>query len=57
VAVLFGGPYTAAFWTMVVAVGLLMPLFAELFERPQHDYTKLLLAAVPVPGRRRALSA
>jgi peptide/nickel transport system ATP-binding protein len=30
---------------------------AELFERPQHDYTKLLLAAVPVPGRRRALSA
>jgi peptide/nickel transport system ATP-binding protein len=28
----------------------------ELFQRPQHDYTKLLLAAVPVPGRRRSLS-
>jgi len=32
-AVLFGGPYTAAFWAMVVAVGLLVPLFAELLER------------------------
>ena len=30
---------------------------AELFAHPQHDYTKLLLAAVPVPGRKRALSA
>jgi ABC-type oligopeptide transport system ATPase subunit len=25
-----------------------------LFARPQHDYTKVLLAAVPVPGERRA---
>jgi len=32
VAVLFGGAYTAAFWAMVVAVGLLMPLVAELLE-------------------------
>ena len=30
---------------------------ADLFQRPQHDYTRLLLSAVPVPGRRRALSA
>jgi peptide/nickel transport system ATP-binding protein len=30
---------------------------ADLFQRPQHDYTKLLLSAVPVPGRRRALTA
>jgi ABC-type oligopeptide transport system ATPase subunit len=29
----------------------------ELFQQPRHDYTKLLLAAVPVPGRRRTLSA
>ncbi len=42
---LVGGPYTAAFWTMVVAVGLLVPLFAELFER-RHGM---------VPGRFAAL--
>jgi ABC-type oligopeptide transport system ATPase subunit len=29
---------------------------AELFRHPQHDYTKLLLSAVPVPGRKRGLS-
>jgi peptide/nickel transport system ATP-binding protein len=30
---------------------------AELFQRPQHDYTKRLLAAVPVPGRKRGVRA
>ena len=25
----------------------------DLFNRPQHDYTKLLLSSVPVPGKRR----
>jgi protein NrfD len=44
-AALMGGPYTAAFWTMVVAVGLLAPLFAELLER-RHGL---------VPGRFAAL--
>jgi formate-dependent nitrite reductase membrane component NrfD len=29
---IFGGPYTAAFWTLVVALGLLAPLFGEWFE-------------------------
>jgi len=31
-AVIFGGPYTAAFWTLVVALGLLAPLVGEWFE-------------------------
>jgi len=31
-AVLFGGPYTAAFWTLVVALGLLAPLVGEWLE-------------------------
>ena len=31
-AVLFGGPYTAAFWTLVVALGLLAPLAGEWLE-------------------------
>jgi len=32
VAMLFGGPYTTAFWTLVVALGLLAPLFGEWME-------------------------
>jgi formate-dependent nitrite reductase membrane component NrfD len=31
-AVFFGGPYTAAFWTLVVALGLLAPLAGEWIE-------------------------
>jgi len=31
-AVIFGGPYTAAFWTLVVALGLLAPLAGEWLE-------------------------
>ena len=31
-AAIFGGPYTAAFWTLVVALGLLAPLFGEWLE-------------------------
>ncbi|WP_119458905.1 ABC transporter ATP-binding protein [Rhodospirillaceae bacterium SYSU D60014] len=27
---------------------------ADIFRRPAHDYTKLLLASVPVPGRRHS---
>lgn len=30
--VLFGGPYTAAFWTLVVALGLVAPLVGEWLE-------------------------
>jgi protein NrfD len=32
VAMIFGGPYTAAFWTLVVAMGLLAPLLGEWLE-------------------------
>ena len=32
VAMIFGGPYTAAFWTLVVALGLLAPLLGEALE-------------------------
>jgi protein NrfD len=31
-ASIFGGPYTAAFWTLVVALGLLAPLLGEWLE-------------------------
>jgi len=31
-ATILGGPYTAAFWTMVVALGLLAPLLGEWLE-------------------------
>ena len=42
---LLGGRYTAAFWTMVVVVGLLVPLFGEWLEH-RHGV---------VPGRAAAL--
>jgi peptide/nickel transport system ATP-binding protein len=29
----------------------------DLFRAPQHDYTKLLLSSVPVPGEKRAVTA
>lgn len=32
VAQFFGGPYTAAFWTLVIALGLVTPLIAEVIE-------------------------
>lgn len=42
---IFGGPYTAAFWSLVVALGLLVPLGAEFIER-RHG---------AVPGRSAAI--
>ncbi len=42
---LFGGPYTAAFWTLVVALGLVVPFAGEAFEY-KHKAT---------PGRATAL--
>jgi formate-dependent nitrite reductase membrane component NrfD len=45
--VLLGGPYTAAFWTMVVSVGLLAPLAAEWLEL-RHGQVPGRLAAVLV---------
>ena len=46
-AVVLGGPYTTAFWTMVVALGLLAPLAAEWLEL-RHGQVPGLLAAVLV---------
>jgi protein NrfD len=43
--VIFGGPYTAAFWTLVVALGLLAPLVGEWLEF-KHD---------AVPGKGTAI--
>lgn len=42
-----GGPYTTAFWTMVVTLGLLVPLLAEWLEL-RHDAVPGRLAAVLV---------
>jgi protein NrfD len=42
---IFGGPYTAAFWTLVVALGLVVPLVGEFIER-RHGST---------PGRSTAI--
>lgn len=39
---ILGGPYTAAFWTLVVALGLLAPLFGE--------WTEIKHGAVPGKG-------
>jgi formate-dependent nitrite reductase membrane component NrfD len=44
-SVFFGGPYTAAFWTLVVALGLLAPLTGEWIEH-RHGV---------VPGRTTAI--
>jgi len=45
VAQFFGGPYTAAFWTLVIAVGLVAPLVGEWIEL-RHKL---------VPGRATAI--
>jgi len=45
VAVFFGGPWTAAFWTLVVTLGLLAPLAGEWIEHRHHL----------VPGRTTAV--
>ena len=45
--VLLGGPYTAAFWTLVVALGLAAPLVAEWLEL-RHGEVPGRLAAVLV---------
>jgi formate-dependent nitrite reductase membrane component NrfD len=45
VALFFGGPYTAAFWTLVVALGLLAPLIGEWIE----------LRHRAIPGRAAAM--
>lgn len=45
--VILGGPYTAAFWTLVVSLGLLAPLLAEWLEL-KHGQVPGRMAAVLV---------
>jgi len=47
---IMGGPYTAAFWTMVVALGLLTPLIGEWLEHRHHAVSALLTAALVLIG-------
>jgi formate-dependent nitrite reductase membrane component NrfD len=46
-ALLLGGPYTAAFWTLVVALGLLTPLVGEWVEA-RHGLVPVRLTAALV---------
>ena len=50
VLVFFGGPYTAAFWTMVVAVGLLAPLTGEWLEHRHRAVPGRFTAALVLVG-------
>ena len=50
VALFFGGPYTAAFWTMVVALGLVTPLIGELIEIRHKVVPGRMLAGLVLVG-------
>ncbi|MDH4351232.1 MAG: polysulfide reductase NrfD [Gemmatimonadota bacterium] len=47
---LLGGPYTAAFWTLVVAVGLLTPLVAEWIELRRGEIPGRFAAGLVLVG-------
>jgi formate-dependent nitrite reductase membrane component NrfD len=49
-ATILGGPYTAAFWTLVVALGLVTPLVAEALEARHGLPTGRLAAALVLLG-------
>ena len=51
---IMGGPYTAAFWTLVVALGLLTPLIGEWIEH-KHSAVPARLTAALVRGGGLAL--
>jgi formate-dependent nitrite reductase membrane component NrfD len=48
--VVLGGPYTTAFWTLVVAVGLLAPLGAEWLELRHKEVPGRLAAVLVLAG-------
>jgi formate-dependent nitrite reductase membrane component NrfD len=50
VALFFGGPYTAAFWTMVVALGLVAPFLGELIEIRHKVVPGRMLAGLVLVG-------
>ena len=47
---IMGGPYTAAFWTLVVALGLLTPLIGEWIEHKHSAVPARLTAALVLIG-------
>lgn len=48
--VILGGPYTAAFWTLVVSLGLLAPLMAEWLELRHKEVPGRLAAVLVLVG-------
>ena len=46
----FGGAYTAAFWTLVVFAGLLVPLFMEAFEARRRLHAGFVAPALLLVG-------
>jgi formate-dependent nitrite reductase membrane component NrfD len=50
VALFFGGPYTAAFWTLVVALGLVTPFVGELIELRHEIVPGRMTAALVLVG-------
>ena len=50
VALFFGGPYTAAFWTLVIALGLVTPFVGELIEIRHKVVPGRMLAALVLVG-------
>jgi protein NrfD len=48
--VVLGGPYTAAFWTLVVTLGLLVPLIAEWLELRHRSAPGRLAAVLVLAG-------
>lgn len=47
---LLGGPWTAAFWTLVVGLGLLAPLFGEWLERRHGEAPGRAMAVLVLVG-------
>lgn len=47
---LLGGPYTAAFWSLVVVMGLVVPVLMELLEMRQHLPVTLLVPVFILAG-------
>ena len=47
---ILGGPYTAAFWTLVVALGLLTPLIGEWLEHRHGSIPARFTAALVLIG-------
>jgi formate-dependent nitrite reductase membrane component NrfD len=46
----FGGPYTAAFWSLVVITGLALPAILELFEGRRRMHAAIAPALVLIGG-------